>query len=966
MSLLSTGPLPRAWMLLSVLALQAVRLQALDPESAVEEYELVSWPRAAWEILQTRDGYLWLATYEGLVRFDGVRFTTLSEQSIAAFEHPIYTLEEDTGGALWVGSFGGGLARFHKGGWTGYSAREGLLDDKVWTLEASRRGGVWIGTEAGLARYHESRWTSYTTADGLVRGQVWTLHEDRAGDLWIGTPSGLNRLHEGRLQTYTVADGLADEAIAAIGADSEGRVWVGTEYGNLSRFDGESFVSFGLEHGLPEASLETVISDRDGNLWLGTDGTGVFRVGQRAGPPEIELTRLPLTRAQDETWNVVVEAVLEDREGNIWVGTHEHGLHRLSDKRGAEDSPPKILLERVVADGQVWLDDPAPRSPRLSLPPGRGDLDIHFTGLGVRRLEKIRFKYRLEGYDEDWIETTTRRVAHYTSLPPGEYRFRVTAATESGDWSETEAEVAFHLATLPWKSWWAYVIYLLFLGTALMLFVRSQQRKVAQAREAAERERLINRRLREVDQLKDDFLANTSHELRTPLYGITGLAESLIDGAAGEVPAAVKANLSMIASSGHRLGRLVNDILDHSKIVHGSLKLKGRPVDLRSLVDVVLTLQQQLVGDKDLELRNAVPGDLPAAQADEARLEQILHNLVGNAVKFTEEGHVEVSATADEKLLTVVVEDTGIGIAREQQQLIFGAFQQGDSGVQRAFGGTGLGLTVTRELVELHGGGICLESTPGEGSRFSFTLPISEQAIEPESGSVSRPIAPAPAVAVQDAHRAATPASGDARSESSGLILIVDDEPVNLQVLSNHLSSEGYAVTPARSGQEALDFLAERTFDLVLLDVMMPRMSGYAVCRALRERHSLEDLPVIFLTAKNQVPDLVTGLAAGGNDYLVKPLSKDELLARVRIHLELLAVHRNLESLVEEKISHVKVLQGLLPICASCKKIRDDQGYWNQIESYIDAHSEARFSHSICPDCLEQLYLRNPELRPKA
>ncbi|MCP5029962.1 MAG: hypothetical protein GY929_27155, partial [Actinomycetia bacterium] len=213
------------------------------------------------------------------------------------------------------------------------------------------------------------------------------------------------------------------------------------------------------------------------------------------------------------------------------------------------------------------------------------------------------------------------------------------------------------------------------------------------------------------DKLKDEFLANTSHELRTPLYGITGLAESLIDGATGELPAETKANLSMIAGSGRRLGRLVDDILDHSRLTHKSLKLRRRPVDLRPLAEVVLTLQGPLAGSKELELINAVPPDLPAADAYEARLEQILHNLVGNAVKFTEEGKIEVSATIEVAELVVTVEDTGIGIPQDKREQIFGAFEQADSGVQRAFGGTGLGLTVTRELVELHGGSIRVEST---------------------------------------------------------------------------------------------------------------------------------------------------------------------------------------------------------------------------------------------------------------
>ncbi|MCP4959585.1 MAG: guanylate cyclase, partial [Actinomycetia bacterium] len=179
-------------------------------------------------------------------------------------------------------------------------------------------------------------------------------------------------------------------------------------------------------------------------------------------------------------------------------------------------------------------------------------------------------------------------------------------------------------------------------------------------RAGAERERAVRRQLREVDRLKDEFLANTSHELRTPLNGITGLAESLIDGATGELPDETKSNLSMIVHSGRRLGHRVGDILDFSKLRHKSLELDSRPVDLRSLVEVVLTLSRPLVGSKELELLNAVSADLPAALADENRLQQILHNLIGNAVKFTESGSVEVSAVTGDEQIVVSVSDTGI------------------------------------------------------------------------------------------------------------------------------------------------------------------------------------------------------------------------------------------------------------------------------------------------------------------
>ena len=419
-----------------------------------------------------------------------------------------------------------------------------------------------------------------------------------------------------------------------------------------------------------------------------------------------------------------------------------------------------------------------------------------------------------------------------------------------------------------------------------------------------ERERAINLRLREVDRLKDEFLANTSHELRTPLYGMVGIAESLIDGAAGAVGATMRHNLSMIVSSGRRLSGLVNDILDFSKMSRRGLELQKKPVDLKALTDVVLTLSQPLTAGKDLRLTNAIGQGLPAAEGDENRLQQILHNLISNAVKFTDSGRIEVSAVAEEGRLIVQVKDTGIGIPEDRQDRIFESFEQADASTEREYGGTGLGLAVTKELVSLHGGSIWVESHPGEGSRFFFTLPISTE-------SVTEPDKPTEAIrrlresTVDQEPLVEPPTAASLSPAGSCSILIVDDEPVIRQVLTNYLAASEYRSLQAPNGVEALRILAEEPCDLVLLDVMMPRMSGYEVCRRIRQNFPPQALPVIFLTAKDQVSDLVAGFSAGANDFLTKPITKSELLARVRTHLDLLYFHRSRENLLDERSSQL-------------------------------------------------------------
>ncbi len=407
-----------------------------------------------------------------------------------------------------------------------------------------------------------------------------------------------------------------------------------------------------------------------------------------------------------------------------------------------------------------------------------------------------------------------------------------------------------------------------------------------------------NIELKRLSQIKDEFLANTSHELRTPLHGIIGLADSLIDGATGKLPTKTTENLTMIANSGRRLLTLVNDILDFSKLKHNTIELQLKSLGLWEILDMVLVLSQSLVGQKNIKLINSVPDDLPGVEADENRLQQILYNLIGNAIKFTESGTVEI--TACEKIINesnhyiaVTISDTGIGIPEDKLEQIFASFEQGDGSTARQYGGTGLGLAVTKQLVELHGGTIEVRSKVAEGSQFTFTLPKAKSPVEATENQTIPPSKLSTNVSLSEPQLELenTP---EILIEDSGefKILVVDDEPVNIQVIANNLSLQNYAITQATNGLEALTLIEEGFKpDLILLDVMMPRMTGYEVCQKLREKYLHSELPILMLTAKNQVTDLVDGLSSGANDYLSKPFSKQELLARIKTHLRLLKIN---------------------------------------------------------------------------
>jgi len=384
----------------------------------------------------------------------------------------------------------------------------------------------------------------------------------------------------------------------------------------------------------------------------------------------------------------------------------------------------------------------------------------------------------------------------------------------------------------------------------------------------------LSQKLLTLDRIKDEFLANTSHELRTPLSGILGITGAMLKGSDGELNEQQRQNLSIMAASGRRLANLVNDILDYSKMKNGDIQLNIRPVQIRGLIVTVIDVFKHLSISKDCDIFADIPEDLPAVMADENRVAQILYNLVGNAVKFTVDGSVKVSVKKIDGSLEFCVSDTGIGIPENKLDDIFKSFEQVDSSLTRRRGGTGLGLPITKHLVELQGGTIRVESDEGSGSRFYFTLPMTEGAIPETDYDILLSETNVPAM---EEIRVLSESKGDPN------ILLVDDDTINLLAASSILRTEGYGITVANSGNAALEILKNRTdYSLVILDVMMPEISGYEVCRRLRENKSGFELPILMLTAKASTEDLVTGFQAGANDYLFKPFEPEELIARVK------------------------------------------------------------------------------------
>lgn len=384
---------------------------------------------------------------------------------------------------------------------------------------------------------------------------------------------------------------------------------------------------------------------------------------------------------------------------------------------------------------------------------------------------------------------------------------------------------------------------------------------------------------------KDDFLANTSHELRNPLHGIINIAQSILRNRSDQLDEKTQNDLGLQLTIGRHMSRTLEDLLDITRLKEHRIQLQRERLDIQAVSVAVVDMLKALIENKNIQLEVRISSDFPHVAADKNRLIQILFNLLHNAVKYTDEGIISIDANMQDGMAHIHVADTGIGMKEETLHTVFEQYKQDDSSITAIGGGLGLGLSICQQLVEMHGGIIKANSILGEGSVFTFTLPLAEGAVEgqvaattPSVNMNELPIKEIPIAMnkMMEAFTKHTPSS------YRPIILAVDDDPVNLQVLTNILSEDQYEVETVTSGKEALEQLEWKEWDLIISDVMMPVMSGYELTRSIREKFSISELPILLLTARSNPEDVYTGFLAGANDYVTKPVDAVEL--NVRVH----------------------------------------------------------------------------------
>lgn len=736
----------------------------------------------AWAVFVDRDGAVWSGTDSAGVNVRrGDRVTTIgTAEGLAA--PGVQAIWQAPDGAVWLGTRGGGVSIVRQGRVVRTLRRaDGLASDSICAITGTRDGSVFLGGRGGgLTRIGpDGTYRRWGAGEGLRNETVHALLPDRDGNLWIGTNGGgLFRFDDGRFTRFGREQGLSIEIVNTIHEAEDGTLWVGTYGGGLNRFRDGLFSAVTTREGLYDDAVFAILPDGQGNLWISCN-RGIYAVSLR----ELDaVARGAARRVRCRPFGV--EDGMRNRECN--------GANQPAGARGPDGRlhfptiegivtvdpaglfrnpvPPPVHVELVKVDDVV-------ESARsfLELAPGARRFEFQYTAPSLRVPSRVVFRVRLEGVDADWVEVGTRRTAWYTSLSPGSYTFRVAAANESGVWNESEASFAFRLKPrLDQRPFFWLVVGTVALAVAYtgyrfrvaQLEVRERElvevveertrslreekerteRALAEAERQRERAEEAGRAAEEANRTKSDFLAMTSHELRTPLNAILGYSELLMEEISERRLPGLAEDVEKVHSAGRHLLGLINDLLDLSRLEAGKLELSVEETELAPLLAGVVTTMRPLVERN--RNRFVVEGADGAGRlvTDPTRLRQVLLNLLANAGKFTHDGEVAFRvqrlAGPEGGRVRFSVTDTGIGMTEEQVGRLFRAFEQADPQVARRFGGTGLGLVITRRLARMMGGDVFVESRPGEGSTFVVELPERPAEAGPnperESGSQDR------------------------------------------------------------------------------------------------------------------------------------------------------------------------------------------------------------------------------------
>jgi len=817
---------------------------------------------------------------------------------VAGASPSILSLRMSRKGELYIGTFAKGL--FIADPLTGktrhLSMGPGLNDlngNDIYCINEDSKGQILVGTNgAGVDVIKDdkviAKYTPEPRAANEVKlpanGFIRAIEEDKEGKIWIGSHGDGIAVYDPRTGQFRVYkqdnSNLPNDKVTALMLDSRGQMWIGTYGGGLSMFDSKTngFINFSEKDGLQNTTIYQVVEDAQGRIWVSTN-TGISSLDVR--------TRAFRNYNHNnglQNNNFVHGAGIRLSDGELFFGgLLGFNYFNPADLTTNRNVPAVILTDLKVSNKSVVPGDGSPIKEQISIAGEirlayKQNFALSFVALNYTIPRQNHYAYRLEGFDKDWNYTGSMNTAYYTNLDPGTYIFHVKASNNDGVWSSTDTAIRIYVQPPFWRTIYAYIIYLLAAG-GVLLYSRQRGIKKLRKKFELEQERQESGRIRELDRLKLRFLTNLSHEFRTPISLIMGPVDQLLS-----EPGSEKSpdKLHMVKRNARRLLNLVNQLLDFRKMEEQELRLQLSEGELVAFIKDVSHSFTDLSERKNISFRFTSDVESLYVYFDGDKIERILFNLLSNAFKFTLEGgeitvvlqEQEEDAGSGRKWVSIKVMDTGIGMPRDKRERIFERFFQHPSADAVLNQGTGIGLSITKEFVKMHGGTIGVESEPGKGSIFTVRLPLMMGGSAVANTGMRQ----------ETENHTAKEKAGDVPERP--VILLVEDNEDFRFYLKDNLRND-YKVIEAADGKEGWQKALAGHPHLIVSDISMPSMDGIALTRKLKADKRTSHIPVILLTALTGEGQQLEGLGTGANDYITKPFSFEVLNAKIKNLLEL-------------------------------------------------------------------------------
>jgi signal transduction histidine kinase/ligand-binding sensor domain-containing protein/DNA-binding response OmpR family regulator len=863
-------------------------------------------------LFKDKNGDLWIGTNgAGLIRYNEklnqtqiYRVQAGNPNSISS--DIITSITADRNSVVWIGTFLGGLNAFDGKGFRHYQFDEknpnSLGSKSVYGIVEDKDRNLWIATlGGGLNRLNPERnkFTRYTTSNNknILSNYILSMHLGHNNDVFLSTDRGVNWITEKGGQgpafhTGIKRDQLSGENCNNILLDSRGLVWIATDKGiTIYHPKEKAYTYVNQENGLPDDEIVSLLEDNNRQVWAGTrKGLSKISYSSKTGGESVSVTTFD---SKDGLPSPVcnLNAAFKDDEGKIYIGTI---------KGYVEFDPNKIATNNIVPEptftelqisnrqiepneefnGRVIIKRSISELNELILKYNETNFSLMFSSLNYMHPEKNIYKYKLDGLDADWnIIKKGDGVVSYSNLTPGKYLLTVYASNNDGVWSKTPLKLSIIVQPPFWSTWWAYLIYILILLTVLWQWVKYKLRK--QTEEFEQAQIVLNaKKMHEVDELKFKFFTNISHEFKTPITLIVAPVDKLLKEEESEEHREL---LGIIRRNAMTLLNMVNEILEFRKLDLNKLTLKLTKGDIVDFIRQICYSFSTLAKQKAIDFTFSSSLEKLLMEFDQEKMGRIITNLLSNAFKYTEYGEINVrmevveNLGSDQKTLLIKVSDTGMGIDEADIDKIFERFFRIENHHKGNTTGAGVGLHLVSEYVKLHHGEVHVDSEVGKGSGFSVRIPISgtidySENLSPESSGLV-------AISANPEEKVGSTPHGQSKLDAP-LLLIVDDNEDFRSFIAG-LFADSYRLAFAQDGEEAVGIVIDQLPDVVLSDVMMPRMNGYELCKKLKADARTSNISVILITAKTSDENKFLGFEAGADDYVSKPFSIDLLVLKV-------------------------------------------------------------------------------------